>query len=619
MVVVFGNVTNHTTEWRSSPNVRGSWDILSSCVITISLCAWTALHLNVPEHGTAGRQWLRKTKWLGLGLAAPEMVVYVAWRQRQEAKRLLRDAKKRLRQPSKSSRLYGILNKLLVSSTGLVAAGCEEVSTASSPASLSAGSWLAFPEWTLVHGFYAAMGGFAFDSSDASEAFLPDGRTRASLTTSGVRFLLEHEPDLLPDISEEQIHDKSKADGLKKFLVCVQAMWFCASSISRLISSLPISLLELNAMGHSACALLIYVMWWEKPLDVAEPTLIQGFQAHPLLAYMWMSSRVGAKGLKSQDLHGQLRDEFDAFWMYQNPKFDDLIAKDCQAYSNSLELDEYQYSPSRGERDDMRAALDKSDLERALYPRYFRHYKSGSPLALRYRIITWLRSKKYLAQLGIRFPAGVGLRRTAIEHVSPSDVVRWKLAHSAIRKYHLHEDVCCRHQDRSFVYDEDSRVKKEVGNFVSLFGSRPLEVWSGFAVAGLLYGGLHLLAWNASFPSTFELIAWRVAASSVTITPISLAPIALVFSNGALKQGSEDLMKMAQGRETDRVDGSGTFWFRAVSVALILPLFAIAPLLWFLYVLGRVYLVVECFKNIVYLPPGVFDNVSWSAYLPHIM
>ena len=34
--------------WTSSPNGRGTIDIIEACFITIGLCAWTMLCLNVP-------------------------------------------------------------------------------------------------------------------------------------------------------------------------------------------------------------------------------------------------------------------------------------------------------------------------------------------------------------------------------------------------------------------------------------------------------------------------------------------------------------------------------------------------------------------------------------------
>jgi hypothetical protein len=78
----YGTVpANQTAKWHPEPTFRGTWSILSSCLITISLCVWTAVHLNVPEHGQKDyfggwvtMQQLRKAKWLLIGLFAPEVV-----------------------------------------------------------------------------------------------------------------------------------------------------------------------------------------------------------------------------------------------------------------------------------------------------------------------------------------------------------------------------------------------------------------------------------------------------------------------------------------------------------------------------------------------------------------
>ena len=37
---------------------------------------------------------------------------------------------------------------------------------------------------------------------------------------------------------------------------------------------IPIALLELNTFGHAVCALIIYMIWWEKPFEVDYPTMI---------------------------------------------------------------------------------------------------------------------------------------------------------------------------------------------------------------------------------------------------------------------------------------------------------------------------------------------------------
>lgn len=114
------------------------------------------------------------------------------------------------------------------------------------------------------------MGGFAFDTSDLSleEKFLPGGRDRVTLTPRALLLIAEHELSLLPDLSVNEIMDKSKANRFAKTIVCVQAIWFMAETISRIAQGLSISLLELNTFAHTLCALIIFFFWWNKPLDI---------------------------------------------------------------------------------------------------------------------------------------------------------------------------------------------------------------------------------------------------------------------------------------------------------------------------------------------------------------
>jgi hypothetical protein len=68
--------------WVSNPDTRSTSDILYSCIITISLCVYTALHLNVPPQGTTKISGvIAKAKWVVVGVFAPEIVVYTAFLQ----------------------------------------------------------------------------------------------------------------------------------------------------------------------------------------------------------------------------------------------------------------------------------------------------------------------------------------------------------------------------------------------------------------------------------------------------------------------------------------------------------------------------------------------------------
>ena len=76
--LLFGNGTE-IVHWRSSPNTRSTLDILITCIITLLLCVWTAVHLNISQPASVWRPRLRKFGWLVLALLAPEIVVYTAW------------------------------------------------------------------------------------------------------------------------------------------------------------------------------------------------------------------------------------------------------------------------------------------------------------------------------------------------------------------------------------------------------------------------------------------------------------------------------------------------------------------------------------------------------------
>lgn len=115
------------------------------------------------------------------------------------------------------------------------------------------------------------MGGFVIDTSEDAEGFLPNGTHTAILSPHGVRVMGRCAQHFLPNISKEQIQDKSKADPLVKSIVCLQTTWFCVQCVGRIASKLPISPLELNTLAHATCALIVYVLWWDKPVEVEQP------------------------------------------------------------------------------------------------------------------------------------------------------------------------------------------------------------------------------------------------------------------------------------------------------------------------------------------------------------
>ncbi|CAN9247714.1 unnamed protein product [Alternaria alternata] len=140
--------------------------------------------------------------------------------------------------------------------------------------------------WTHVHSLYATMGGFVIDTRDLGCDYLPHGRERMTLTLKGLEFIANHNPDLLPDLSSSAINDKSKANVFVKTITGIQALWFGIQCITRSTQGLSISLLEMNTAIHAVCALALYFFsWWDKPLDVEEPTIYTHKDLHHIAAF----------------------------------------------------------------------------------------------------------------------------------------------------------------------------------------------------------------------------------------------------------------------------------------------------------------------------------------------
>jgi len=113
--------------------------------------------------------------------------------------------------------------------------------------------------WTITHGFFATMGGFMeYDGNRPIRVLLPDQLESYSLTGNGD----------FPRISKAEIEDKSKGDAISKALAILQTSWFVTQCIARGVQGLPITQLEIITVAFSAFNFVIYLIWWDKPLNV---------------------------------------------------------------------------------------------------------------------------------------------------------------------------------------------------------------------------------------------------------------------------------------------------------------------------------------------------------------
>ena len=119
-------------------------------------------------------------------------------------------------------------------------------------------------------------------------------------------------------------------------------------------------------------------------------------------------------------------------------------------------------------------------------------------------------------------------------------------------------------------------------------------ILAGIGLAGTLFGSIHCAAWTFAFPTPLEQTLWRISCLLILIMP----------SMGALLYASITHEARAKSQEDNKTNR----WL------LVLGYVAVP-----VYFVARAYLVVEVFRSLAYLPPSAFVATAWPGWLPHVV
>jgi len=424
----------------------------------------------------------------------------------------------------------------------------------------------------MVHGHYGLMGGFAVDISDPSHNFHPEGHDKIILSRDDLLFFAENFPESIPNIPESEIRDKSKANGLAKFLVCIQAFWFCVQCTTRLAQGLSISLLELNTFAHALCTLLIYFLWWDKPLDIEEPTLLRGKKVVQSIAYI--SSVMTLPHFRIDSKYEIGLYSVTASYSGSSPESSspELLDQKDQEYAAKFPVKEGYKRVYRGE--------------------LIHNFSFDSPRNRNFSLRNFFLRNFYARNFSY-------YSSFVFVDISPAQQLHLQLCKGYYEESRpLSEEgrhkLTDRITDWVFLRETDVDSLLDLGGKTTKMG---LQFVIGFWVAGLVYGSLHLTAWNASFNTYAQEVLWKTSALSISLSGFGLA---LWFAFGRLLRWLD-----------------GQMWGWLLSTLMLLYL-GIGLLLLVHYIFSRVYLVVECFLSIPHLPTSVYEVPTWSQYFPHI-
>ncbi|QIX01425.1 hypothetical protein AMS68_006942 [Peltaster fructicola] len=197
-------------------------DIIWGSFLTIFLCTWTVICLNIPASDDSPWKLLRRRlKWMIWAILAPEVVLTIAIGQYASARR----SAKRFRA-------------------------------------------LGHSHWTVSHGFFADMGGFILHQADDDQPPYP-------VNSRQLAYLVEKGYIACPSITTLEIWDRSKADTMAKLLTMAQASWMLVTLIGRGILQMATTTLELSAGAIVFCTFGTFICWLSKPSDIKRGVVLE--------------------------------------------------------------------------------------------------------------------------------------------------------------------------------------------------------------------------------------------------------------------------------------------------------------------------------------------------------
>lgn len=205
--------------WAPEPSGRGTWSILWSCLATIFICTWSALHLDVPKKHGRWYLFFRKLGWMLIAATAPEIVLYNAADNFFESRDLLRH----LRNQGHRS-------------------------------------------WTLTHTQFAHAKGFWTRTPAKVELKCRPDRLRK---------LIENRDIDGPPISEDELKSRGQGDWIIKLIAIVQIIWFVVQTLVRAIQHFQTTALEIMTVAFVFCSVFIYGFSLNQPQDIEYPVFIE--------------------------------------------------------------------------------------------------------------------------------------------------------------------------------------------------------------------------------------------------------------------------------------------------------------------------------------------------------
>ncbi|KAJ5615831.1 hypothetical protein N7537_000945 [Penicillium hordei] len=578
--------------WQLDDNTRSSWDIFWTCVSTILACTWTALHISVPTRTEtqAVFLWWKAAAWVGT-ILAPEFMAGTAaeelWQARSAAARC-NDA-------------FRIVNSEGGDS------GSSEVPKTPKTEEFDG-------RWGTVQGFCLGMNGVLLQTKDDWTYPVHCSNVVALIKTRVIK------PSHL---RTTDIQDRAKADSFAKGFSLLQAFWVTCNVIARRAYNMPITALEIATVAYISCAAATYVIWWNKPKDMVTPITIY-------LPY----------DRDSESLPPQVRDILDA--QVENWVHSDAIARDTESpvwqiivttFRFQLHLLSVICAPWSWNRNwevlkdklEVRirnATAKPSDASNGSHqdeesPRQSEEPSHANPGS---HIDRKLCDEPEPEPVNINgdyqdeeIPHGViaasGPQQPSNEPKVDGILARKETSQGkelsrkpseASRNGHRELETLQKTHKETELESKTQKMKDSMEDDEKLTIMEWTNITHFYMFSGLVFCGIHVAAWNSTFPTQAEQIVWRVfSLVALFITwPLYLR---YLWSFHCLRRTLDDKEERVSSASWSKP--SDLFW----------------NLMWFCcYATARWGSVILMFISLRALPAGSYITVDWLSSIPHI-
>ena len=214
--------------WVPEPHGRGTWSILWSCLVTIFICTWSSLHLEVPKRHGFWYLLFRKLGWMTVAVLAPEFMLGIAAESFFE--------------------------------TRAFSKYCAKIGK---------------PKWTVTQLQFACASGFQTRGSTPEEP-------KSTCNFRTLQSMIEENRVDDPPLSDEELESRGKSDVFLKIILVLQITWFLVQTLVRVIMHYQITALEVMTVAFVFCSIVSMGFFMKLPQNVEYPVFLEVRDAAPV-------------------------------------------------------------------------------------------------------------------------------------------------------------------------------------------------------------------------------------------------------------------------------------------------------------------------------------------------